>query len=48
MTFRDIFKSSFLENMDSVPLLDMAIALVLSIFAGTVYLRHLQAVLRPG
>ena len=24
MTFRDIFKSSFLENMDSVPLLDMA------------------------
>ena len=30
MTFRDIFKSSFLENMDSVPLLDMAIALVLS------------------
>ena len=34
MTFRDIFKSSFLENMDSVPLLDMAIALVLSFLLG--------------
>ncbi len=34
MTFRDIFKSSFLENMDSVPLLDMAIALLLSFFLG--------------
>ncbi len=34
MTFRDIFKSSFLENMDSVPLLDMGIALVLSFLLG--------------
>lgn len=34
MTFRDIFKSSFLENMDSVPLLDMAIALLLSFLLG--------------
>ena len=34
MTFRDIFKSSFLENMDSVPLLDMAVALVLSFLLG--------------
>ena len=30
MTFQDIFKSSFLENVTSVSLLDMGIALVLA------------------
>ena len=34
MTFRDIFKSSFLENVTSVSILDMLIALVLSFFVG--------------
>ena len=29
MTFNDIFKSSFLENVTSVSLFDMALALVL-------------------
>ena len=31
MTFSDIFKSSFLENVTSVSLFDMAIALLLSL-----------------
>ncbi len=31
MTFSDIFKSSFLENVTSVSLLDMALALLLSL-----------------
>lgn len=34
MTFSDIFKSSFLENISSVSLLDMAIALVLAFALG--------------
>lgn len=34
MTFQDIFKSSFLENMTSVTLLDMALALVLAVALG--------------
>ena len=34
MTFDDIFKSSFLENVTSVSLLDMGIALVLSFCLG--------------
>jgi len=34
MTFNDIFKSSFLENMESVSLLDMGIALALAFGVG--------------
>lgn len=34
MTFQDILKSSFLENMTSVTLLDMALALVLAFALG--------------
>ena len=34
MTFSDIFKSSFLENISSVSILDMAIALVLAFALG--------------
>ena len=34
MTFQDIFKSSFLENMTSVTLLDIALALVLAFAVG--------------
>ncbi len=34
MTFSDIFKSSFLENINSVSLLDMAIALILAFGIG--------------
>lgn len=34
MTFQDIFKSSFLENVSSVSILDMAIALILSFGIG--------------
>ncbi|MBR3504570.1 MAG: DUF4956 domain-containing protein [Clostridia bacterium] len=34
MTFNDIFKSSYLENVTAVSLTDMAIALVLSFFLG--------------
>ncbi len=34
MTFQDIFKSSFLENANSVSLLDMGIALVLAFCLG--------------
>lgn len=34
MTFRDIFKSSFLENMNSVPLIDMALAMILAFVVG--------------
>ena len=34
VTFSDIFKSSFLENVTSISLLDMAIALVLSFALG--------------
>ncbi len=34
MTFQDIFKSSFLENIASISMLDMAIALVLACLLG--------------
>lgn len=34
MTFNDIFKSSFLENISSVSLLDMAVALILAFCLG--------------
>ena len=34
MTFNDIFKSSFLENVTSVSLLDMVLALVLAFGLG--------------
>lgn len=34
MTFQDIFKSGFLENVASISLLDMAIALVLALLLG--------------
>jgi len=34
MTFQDIFKSSFLENVSAVSLLDMALALVLAFCLG--------------
>lgn len=34
MTFNDIFKSSFLENMESISFFDMAIALVLAFGLG--------------
>ena len=34
MSFKDIFKSSFLENVNSVSLLDMAMALVLAFCIG--------------
>lgn len=34
MTFNDIFKSSFLENVNSIPLLDMVIALLLAFVVG--------------
>ncbi len=34
MTFKDILKSSFLENVTSVSILDMAIAIVLAFAVG--------------
>ena len=34
MTFNDIFKSGFLENVTSVSLLDMGVALVLAFLLG--------------
>ena len=34
MTFQDIFKSSFLENIDSVSILDMVVALALAFAIG--------------
>lgn len=34
MTFQDIFKSSFLENVSSVSLLDMILTLVLAFGIG--------------
>jgi len=49
MTFNDIFKSSFLENMTSVSLLDIAIALVLAfgigMFIFLVYKKTYQGVM---
>ena len=34
MTFNDIFKSSFLENVNSISLLDMGVALILAFLLG--------------
>lgn len=34
ITFQDVFKSGFLENVNSIPLIDMAIALLLSFALG--------------
>lgn len=49
MTFNDIFKSSFLENITSVSILDMAIALVLAfglgLFIFLVYKKTYQGVM---
>ena len=49
MTFNDIFKSSFLENVSSVSILDMAIALVLAfgigMFIFLVYKKTYQGVM---
>lgn len=49
MTFNDIFKSSFLENMASVSILDIAIALVLAfgigMFIFLVYKKTYQGVM---
>ena len=49
MTFQDIFKSSFLENVSSVSVLDMALALVLAfclgLFIFLVYKKTYQGVM---
>ncbi|MCI9004279.1 MAG: DUF4956 domain-containing protein [Lachnospiraceae bacterium] len=49
MTFNDIFKSSFLENVASVSILDMALALLLAFGLGTfiflVYKKTYQGVM---
>lgn len=49
MTFNDIFKSSFLENVSSVSILDMAVALILSfgigMFIFLVYKKTYQGVM---
>lgn len=49
MSFNDIFKSSFLENIESVSILDMAIALVLAfgigMFIFLVYKKTYQGVM---
>lgn len=49
MTFQDIFKSSFLENVNSVSILDMALALVLAfgigMFIFLVYKKTYQGVM---
>ncbi len=49
MTFQDIFKSSFLENVTSVSLLDMVLALILSfgigLFIFYVYKKTFQGVM---
>ena len=34
MTFQDIFKSGFLENVNAISVLDMAVALILSFAMG--------------
>ena len=52
MTFQDIFKSSFLENMISVSFLDMALALVLAfgigLFIFLIYKRTFSGVMYSG
>ena len=35
MTFQDIFKSSFLENIATISILDMVIAMVLAFLLGS-------------
>lgn len=49
MTFKDIFKSSFLENMTSVSILDMVVALLLAfgigLFIFMVYKKTYQGVM---
>lgn len=49
MTFQDIFKSSFLENISSVSILDMVLALVLAfgigLFIFLVYKKTYQGVM---
>lgn len=49
MSFQDIFKSSFLENVNSISLLDMALALILafgvSLFIFYVYKKTFQGVM---
>lgn len=49
MTFKDIFKSSFLENITSVSILDMALALVLAfglgLFIFLIYKKTYQGVM---
>lgn len=49
MTFKDIFKSSFLENVGAVSMLDMAVALVLAfgigLFIFFVYKKTFQGVM---
>ena len=49
MTFNDIFKSSFLENIAGVSILDMALALTLAfgigMFIFLVYKRTCQSVM---
>ena len=51
MSFSDIFKSSFLENIASVSLLDMSLALVLAfglgLFIFFVYKKTYSGVNRP-
>lgn len=52
MSFQDIFKSSFLENMTSVSFLDMALALVLAfgigLFIFLIYKRTFSGVMYSG
>ncbi len=52
MTFQDIFKSSFLENMTSVSFFDMALALVLAfgigLFIFLIYKRTFSGVMYSG
>ncbi len=49
MNFKDIFKSSFLENVTSVSIIDMALALVLSfcigLFIYLIYMKTYQGVM---
>lgn len=37
MTFQDIFRSNFLENIHAVSLLDMSIALLLAFMMGMLF-----------
>ena len=52
MSFQDIFKSSFLENMTSVSFLDMALALILAfgigVFIFLIYKRTFSGVMYSG